>query len=55
MEKLIDIHTNENDLIYDPFLGSGTTALACKNKKRNIIGSEINKKYYNVSMERVDD
>lgn len=55
MEKLIDIHTNEKDLIYDPFLGSGTTALACKNKKRNIIGSEINKKYYNISMERVDD
>lgn len=53
MEKLIEIHTNENDLIYDPFLGSGTTALACKNLKRNMIGSEIDEKYYKVSMERV--
>ena len=55
IEKLIEIHTNENDLIYDPFMGSGTTALACKNKNRNVIGSEIDEKYYNISMERIDD
>ena len=53
MEKLIDIHTNENDLVFDPFLGSGTTALACKNLNRNMIGSEIDEKYYKVSMERI--
>ena len=53
MEKLIEIHTNEDDLIFDPFLGSGTTALACKNLKRNMIGSEIDEKYYKVSMERI--
>lgn len=53
MERLIEIHTNENDLIYDPFMGSGTTAMACKNKNRNIIGSEINEKYYKVSVERL--
>lgn len=55
MEKLIEIHTNENDLIYDPFLGSGTTAIACINKKRNIIGSEIDEKYYKISLERLND
>lgn len=53
MEKLIEIHTNENDLIFDPFLGSGTTALACKNLNRNMIGSEIDEKYYKVSLERI--
>ena len=53
MEKLIEIHTNENDLVFDPFLGSGTTALACKNLNRNMIGSEIDEKYYKVSMERI--
>lgn len=55
MERLIEIHTNENDLIYDPFMGSGTTAVACKNKNRNVIGSEIDEKYYKISMERIND
>ena len=54
MERLIEIHTNEDDLIYDPFMGSGTTALAAKNKNRNIIGSEIEEKYFKISMERVN-
>ena len=53
MERLIEIHTNENDLVYDPFMGSGTTALACKNKGRNSIGSEIDEKYYKISVERL--
>ena len=55
MEKLIEVHTNENDLVYDPFMGSGTTAVACKNKNRNVIGSEINEKYYKILMERIND
>ena len=33
--------TNEGDLVYDPFMGSGTTALSAKNNKRNYIGSEV--------------
>lgn len=53
MERLIEIHTNEGDLIYDPFIGSGTTAVACLNKNRRVIGSEIDEKYYNVTMERL--
>lgn len=55
IERLIEIHTNENDLVYDPFMGSGTTAVACKNKNRNFIGSEIDEKYYKISLERVND
>lgn len=55
MERLIEIHTNKDDLIYDPFMGSGTTAAACKNKGRNVIGSEIDKKYFEISLERIDD
>lgn len=54
MERLIEIHTNENDLVYDPFMGSGTTAVACKNKNRNVIGSEIDEKYYKILMERIN-
>ena len=55
IERLIEIHTNESDIIYDPFMGSGTTAVACKNKNRNVIGSEIDEKYYKISMERIND
>lgn len=46
-EELIKKHTNENDIVLDPFLGSGTTAIACKNTKRYFKGCEISKNYYN--------
>ena len=39
-------HSNENDVVMDTFMGSGTTALACKNTKRNFRGCEISKEYY---------
>ena len=42
----IQLFTDKNDLVLDPFMGSGTTAIACKKLKRNYIGMEINKKYY---------
>lgn len=53
MEQLVKTHTNELDTVFDPFLGSGTTALACKIYNRNVIGSEIEKKYYDITMERL--
>ena len=45
-EELIKKHSNEGDLVVDPFLGGGTTALACKNTNRNFKGCEIDKKFY---------
>lgn len=45
--------TNENDVILDAFLGSGTTAVACKETKRNYIGFEINKNYYDIAVDRL--
>lgn len=53
MEQLIKTHTNEGDTIFDPFLGSGTTAVACKNINRNVIGAEIDKKYFDITMGRL--
>lgn len=53
IESLILKHTNENDLVLDCFSGSGTTALACKNTNRNFIGCELDKKYYEKSVERI--
>lgn len=50
-EDLINKHSNINDLIVDPFLGSGTTAIACKNTKRKFKGCEISVEYYNKILE----
>ena len=44
-EELITKHSNENDIVLDTFLGGGTTAIACKNKKRRFKGCEISKEY----------
>ncbi len=45
--------SNENDLVFDCFLGSGTTALAAHNLNRHFIGSEISEEYYNIAKERI--
>jgi site-specific DNA-methyltransferase (adenine-specific) len=45
-EELIKKHSNKNDIVLDTFLGSGTTAIACKNTNRNFKGCEISKEYY---------
>ena len=45
-EKHIQTWSNENDIVYDPFMGSGTTLIVAKNNKRKFIGNEINKEYY---------
>jgi DNA modification methylase len=51
--KYMKISSKENDLILDPFLGSGTTAVACKNLKRNFIGIEINPDYCEIAQKRL--
>ena len=53
IERIIKLHTRENDIVLDPFLGSGTTALAARNLKRNWIGIEIDKNYVNFALERL--
>jgi len=45
-EELVKKHSKEGDIVLDTFMGSGTTALACKNTKRNFKGCEISKTYY---------
>lgn len=46
-------YSNEGDTILDPFLGSGTTARACKDLGRKCIGMEISKKYCDIAIKRL--
>lgn len=52
---IIRKYSDKNDVICDPFLGSGSTAIACKQEKRNFIGIEINEEYYNIAKKRIDN
>ena len=57
-EKLANDHiiswSKENDLVYDPFMGSGTTAKMAKLNNRNYIGSEISKEYCEIIKKRIN-
>lgn len=52
-EKLLDIYAPENAFVYDPFIGTGTTAVACKRMGLNCIGSEISKQQCEWAQERI--
>jgi site-specific DNA-methyltransferase (adenine-specific) len=52
IEHLIKLFSKQNSLVVDPFLGSGTTALACKNTNRRCIGIELNAEYYEICLNR---
>jgi|TARA_B100001964_G_scaffold197699_1_gene222867 hypothetical protein len=54
IELLIRNYTDKNNIVYDPFMGSGTTAEACVNTKRQWLGSEIDKEYSNLIKQRIE-
>lgn len=54
MEKLVTIHTNKNDIILDPFMGSGTTGVAAVKHGRKFIGIEISSQYFDISLDRIE-
>ena len=54
-EKIIRNSSKEGQIIFDPFMGSGTTGVACMNLNRSFIGGEINKEYYEIAKHRIED
>jgi len=52
-EKLIALYSKENDIVLDPFAGTGTTGIACIRQKRNYILIEKEEKYVNIINERI--
>ena len=54
MEWLLKRLSNENDIIFDGFMGSGTTAIACLNTNRRFVGFEFDENYYNIACNRIE-
>lgn len=52
---LIKVSSNEGDLVLDPFIGSGTTAVACKQMNRNYLGIELNDEYVKLAKKRIKE
>jgi len=55
MEYLIKTYTNEDELVLDFTMGSGTTGVACKKLNRNFIGIELDAGYFEIAKKRIDD
>jgi modification methylase len=54
-KRCIEAFTNEGDVVFDPFLGSGTTAVAAVNTGRHYIGFELDPTYYDIACQRLDE
>lgn len=55
LENLIKTYSNEQDIVLDCCMGSGTTGVACVNTNRNFIGIEKKLEYFNISKKRIED
>ena len=53
MERLIALVTDEGDVVLDPFMGSGTTGVACMNMKRRFIGMELDHAFFKTAEDRI--
>ena len=54
MEELVLIHSDEGDTVLDPFMGSGTTGVACVNTGRRFIGIELDPEYFAIAKQRIE-
>ena len=54
MKELINVHSFKDELVFDPYMGSGTTGVACRELGRNFIGCEIDDKYFEIAESRIN-
>lgn len=55
LEYLIKTYTNENEIVLDNTMGSGSTGVACLNTNRKFIGIELDENYFNIAKERIEN
>lgn len=55
LEKIIQIASNENDIVFDPFMGSGSTGVAALRLNRKFVGIEIDEVYYQAAKKRLEE
>jgi site-specific DNA-methyltransferase (adenine-specific) len=55
LEWLINTYSNEEDLVLDNTMGSGSTGVACRNLNRNFIGIEKDEKYFDIAKQRIEE
>ena len=53
LKFLVEVSTNENDVIFEPFMGSGSLGVACKQTNRDFIGCELDTDYFNIAKDRI--
>jgi site-specific DNA-methyltransferase (adenine-specific) len=51
--KIVSVFTKESDVVFDPFMGTGTTGAVCAELGRNFVGCELNSKYYEMAQQRI--
>ena len=51
----VDVYVNEGDKVLDPFMGSGSTGVACVNTNRAFIGIELDQGYFDIAKQRIED
>lgn len=54
LQNLIINSSKEGEVVFDPFMGSGSTGVACKKTNRDFVGIEIDKTYYDTAVERIE-
>lgn len=55
MRQIIEIYSNEGDVVLDAFMGSGSTGIACIQTDRKFIGIELDEEYFNISKNRIEE
>jgi site-specific DNA-methyltransferase (adenine-specific) len=55
MSEILKDFTNQNETIHDPFMGSGTTGVACAKMGRKFIGTELDENYFDIACKRIEE